>query len=148
MKPSADAQPLSFRQPSWFFAFLAALICYATTLLLAAWAGSGFSRIDAMSLRALAAPAAIGLALNALAVRRRLKRGASISLHQAALLSAAAFGAIGFAWPFSFGVAVLLQGDAHAAVAYLAPSFMGAAVGAGAGALAGLLTAVTCAQRA
>src|SRR5262249_34313561 len=95
----------------------------------------------------LAAPALLGAILAVAAIAPRLRKHAIRTRRQFVALSIGAFAAAGFAWPLSFGIAVLLQGDQRTALMSLAPALVGLIVGAIAGALAGGVGAFVCCTR-
>lgn len=139
--------PLRLRRPAFVFAPLGALITYVIALMFAAWASAGFRALDPLAAHGLATPAALGLLLAALSIGPRLKRGAIATRRAFIARAAAAFAAAGFAWPLSFGIAVLVQGDQHTALTSLAIAVQGLIVGALSGALGAGAASTACCQR-
>jgi len=112
------------------------------------FAASNFQGLDPISLRTLTIPGALGAALATLALWRGHRRGAFNAPADVIWRSAVGVGAAGFAWPLSFGISALLQGDTTSALGAFAPAFAGLVIGAIAGALAGAICAFTLFKRA
>lgn len=112
------------------------------------FAASGFQGLDPISLRTLAWPGLIGAALASLALWRGSSRGAFKTANDIAWRCAVGVGAAGFAWPLSFGISALLQGDAQSALGAFVPAFFGLFAGAIAGAFAGRVIAALLFKRA
>jgi hypothetical protein len=142
--PKLTAEPLMLRRPGLAFGLLALALLYIVALAVAAFAAGGLGGFDLGAAEALSLPAALGTALAALRIGPPLRRGAFAHRRDVVWRAMAAFGAIGFAWPLSFGIAALSQGDHAPLLAVLAPAVFGLFVGAIGGALGGLATAFAC----
>ncbi|MGE3143071.1 MAG: hypothetical protein AB7L65_07090 [Hyphomonadaceae bacterium] len=127
------------------FALAGLGLMFAAAAFLFAWAASDFGAINLFSLRVLTIPALIGAALAAAAIGPRLSRlrGPRDLIWRAA----ASFAAAGLAWPLSFGLALVMQGDGAGALASLWPAFAGLTLGAVAGAGGGAAAAALCFKR-
>ncbi len=134
--PRAQA-PLRLRAPPLVFAILGISILHGIVLLGAVWAASGLRGLNPDSAAALMWPCAIGAALAMGALWPRLRRRALIKRREISVRAGFAYAAAGFAWPLSFGLSALLQGDRAAALASLAPTGFGLLSGAMLGAIAG-----------
>src|SRR5262249_36430750 len=121
------------------------LLMFACTAVLFAWAASDFREINMFSLRVLMIPAFIGAVLAAISIGPKL--GKLKTTNDIIWRAAAAFGAAGFAWPLSFAVALLLQGNPQSAAASLLPALAGLVLGAIAGAASGAAAAHVCLRR-
>jgi hypothetical protein len=135
---------LRLRAPEPAFAALGAVILFGLGLLLAAWAGSGLVRFEIAAMQALTLPVALAATLACVTLWRRLKRGVIGSRYGIVWRVASAFGAMGLAWPLSFGLSALLQGDTNTALVQCAAALITAAVGAIIGAIAGAAAAWAC----
>lgn len=134
------------RRPVWAFAALGLLIILIVGYALTVFVASGIG-YDAGVARALAWPAALGAGLASGSLWIRIK-GCRIRRHRdAALRSAIAWGATGFAWPLSFGVSTLLQGDAAGLQHSLLPAIVGGLLGAAAGGVAGYVASLAVLTR-
>lgn len=124
-----------------------ALIAVAFALtFLAGWlaftfAASGFQGLDPISLQTLVWPGLIGAALATLALWRGHTRGLFKTANGIAWRCAVGVAAAGFAWPLSFGISALLQGDTQSALGAFIPAFFGLFAGGIAGAFAGRIIA-------
>lgn len=131
-----------------------ALIAIAFILtFLAGWlaftfAATNFQGLDPISLGVLIWPGLIGAALATLALWRGHTRGTFKSVNGIVWRCAVGVGAAGFAWPLSFGISALLQGDPQSALGAFIPAFFGLFAGAIAGALAGRIIAAALFTRA
>lgn len=143
---SSDAT-LKLRQPPVAFVALALAIMFVIALLLFNGAAALFSGPSLISLQILTIPSALGAGLAAVSVWRARKRAVPMSRRQLVLRGGVAMAAAGFAWPLSFGILALLQGDAHGAMLGLRPALLGLAVGMSAGALGGFAVSYASYER-
>ena len=148
MTPSPSPDRLALRRPALLFGAVALAILFIVAVLLASAAVDGFHGLDITAAHGLMAPAAIGALLAALSIGPRLRRGAIRSRGEIITRAAAAFATASCVWPLSFGVAVLLQGDVHAALGALGPALAGLALGAIGGGLGGALAGVIACEPA
>jgi hypothetical protein len=135
------------REPAWLFAAIGVLLIFAIGYAFCAWAASGMRGVDPNVAQGLLWPAAIGAGLGAGMIGGRLRRGLVIHRRDAVLRATMAGAAAGFAWPVSFGVAVLLQGDVRSFLGSFAIGLTGALIGAAAGAVGGGAASLVCLRR-
>lgn len=137
---------LTLRSPALIAA--AFVVTFLAGWLAFTFAASNFQGLDPVSLQTLVWPGLIGAALATLALWRGHTRGAFKTTTDVVWRCAVGIAAAGFAWPLSFGISALLQGDAQSALGAFAPAFAGMIVGAIAGALAGAVCAFALFNRA
>lgn len=132
------------RRPGLGFGLLALAMLYCITLAVTAFAVGGLSGLNLDVASAYSIPAAFGTALAALRIGPRLRRGVFARRWDVVWRAAAAFGAIGAAWPLSYGLAALSTGDGGSPYVLLPALIFGLVVGLIGGALGGLAAAYAC----
>ncbi|MET0182177.1 MAG: hypothetical protein ABW199_04745 [Caulobacterales bacterium] len=135
------SNPFQFRAPRLLFAALALASGFAAAWLIFSWAASDFRDLNPIVLEILFWPSAIGALLSATSIGRKIWRGAATARVEIIVRHALAYGAAGFAWPLTFGLSALLQGDMGGALGNLLPAVAGLVIGAIAGALSGAISA-------
>lgn len=145
---SGAAGALTLRAPKAAFAFLGVALLFAIGVSASVWAASGFTGFSWLSARTLALPVGVAAALAALNLRARLKRGAIRTHWDAIWRALSAFAAMGAAWPLSFGLSALLQGETGLALSMALGAIPGALIGAGAGLIGGAAAAYACLETA
>jgi hypothetical protein len=128
---------LRLRAPAVLFGALWLIVLFALGLTLATWAASGLTAFEPAAGAALALPVAVASGLAGLMVRKRFQRAPVPSAIIVIWRAASAFGAMGLAWPLSFGVSALMQGDANTALVQAVASPIVAILAALAGAVSG-----------
>jgi hypothetical protein len=132
------------RDPPWLFAVLGVLLLFTIGFVACVWAASGLRGFDPTVAEGLLWPAAIGAGLAAGMIGGRLRRGLILKRSDAVGRATMAGAAAGFVWPLSFGIAVLLQGDAASFFGSFPIAVIGALIGAFAAAMGAAAASLVC----